>query len=173
MTPKKTLNSRASRDVRYTYNAQLVDKLLHIVLLSCQPSCRVRLVTLELTLKLLLQLVTADGKSVLSDNHKLAIESAKTQSTALLRNFYKSEEIFLDMFEHEYWDMSKGSLNVEWLCMDSAVLLPPTGTPMTGIDFTRRLPCGEVSVFWIFTRFSVNYLLTGVLCCLSPPNVSF
>lgn len=41
--------------------------------------------------------------------------------------------------------MTKGPLNVEWLCMDSAILLPPTGTPMTGIDFTKRLPCGEVS----------------------------
>ncbi|KAJ8936571.1 hypothetical protein NQ314_012267 [Rhamnusium bicolor] len=45
----------------------------------------------------------------------------------------------------KYCDMSKGSLNVEWLCMDSAILLPPTGTPMTGIDFAKRLPCGEVS----------------------------
>ena len=23
------------------------------------------------------------------------------------------------------------------------MLLPPTNTPLTGIDFTRRLPCGE------------------------------
>lgn len=43
--------------------------------------------------------------------------------------------------------MSKTSLNVEWLCMDSAILLPPTGTPLTGIAFTKRLPCGEVSHF--------------------------
>ena len=43
--------------------------------------------------------------------------------------------------------MSKGSLNVEWLCMDSAILLPPTGTPLTGIDFTKRLPCGEVRFY--------------------------
>ncbi|XP_044272607.1 protein CLEC16A homolog isoform X1 [Tribolium madens] len=144
LRPKKTYTSKtSSRDVRYTYNTYLVDKLLYIVLLSCQPSCRVRLVTLELALKLLVQLVMADGKSVLLESHKSTIESAKTQSTALLRNFYKSEEIFLDMFEHEYCDMSKTSLNVEWLCMDSAILLPPTGTPMTGIDFTKRLPCGE------------------------------
>ena len=27
--------------------------------------------------------------------------------------------------------------------MDAAMLLPATGTPMTGIDFTKRLPCGE------------------------------
>ena len=27
--------------------------------------------------------------------------------------------------------------------MDAAMLLPPAGTPLTGIDFTKRLPCGE------------------------------
>ncbi|KAL3272543.1 hypothetical protein HHI36_014016 [Cryptolaemus montrouzieri] len=146
LKPKKTLVSKSTndKDIKYSYNMQLVDKILHVVMLSCQPTCRVRLVTLELALKLLVQLVMCDGKCILLDSHKLTIEAAKSQSTALLRNFYKSEEIFLDMFEHEYCDMQKGLLNVEWLCMDSAVLLPPTGTPMTGIDFTKRLPCGEV-----------------------------
>jgi len=28
--------------------------------------------------------------------------------------------------------------------MDASILLPPTGTPLTGIDFNKRLPCGEV-----------------------------
>lgn len=63
--------------------------------------CRVRLATLEVSLKLLLQLVTCDGKNILLEPHRLVIESVKSQSMALLRNFYKSEEIFLDMFEHE------------------------------------------------------------------------
>ena len=27
--------------------------------------------------------------------------------------------------------------------MDASMLLPPTDTPLTGIEFTRRLPCGE------------------------------
>ncbi|VEN64498.1 unnamed protein product, partial [Callosobruchus maculatus] len=143
--PKKTFISKSStKDVRYTYNAYLVDKLLQIVLYSCQPSSRVRLVTLELALKLLMQIAMCDGKNILQENHRTTIDTAKQQSTALLRNFYKSEEIFLDMFEYEYCDMNKGTLNVEWLCMDSAILLPPTGTPMTGIDFVKRLPCGEV-----------------------------
>lgn len=62
----------------------------------------------------------------------------------VLRNFYKSEDIFLDLFEDEYNEMRKAQLNVEFLCMDSTILLPPTGTPLTGIGFTRRLPCGEV-----------------------------
>lgn len=96
------ISSKSTRnDIKYSYNTYLVEKLLHIVILSCQPSCRVRLVTLELALKLLVQLVMCDGQNVMNDVHKTNIESAKTQSTALLRNFYKSEEIFLDMFEHE------------------------------------------------------------------------
>ncbi|CAG9824726.1 unnamed protein product [Phaedon cochleariae] len=147
LKPKKSFISKSSslsKDVRYTYNTYLADKILQIIIFSCQPSCRVRLVTLELALKLFVQLAVCDGKNILLESHKSTIETAKTQSLALLRNFYKSEEIFLDMFEHEYCDMSKGSLNVEWLCMDSAILLPPTGTPMTGIDFIKRLPCGEV-----------------------------
>lgn len=58
----------------------------------------------------------------------------------------QSEDIFLDMFEDEYSEIKKRPLNVEWLMMDSNILLPPTGTPMTGIEFTKRLPCGEVRV---------------------------
>lgn len=53
------------------------------------------------------------------------------------------------MFEDEYEEMKKRPLNVEWLMMDSNVLLPPTGTPMTGIEFTRRLPCGEVNTIYL------------------------
>lgn len=102
LRPKKSLVAKTSHtDIKYSYNTHLVDKILNIILMSCQPTCRVRLVTLELAIKLLLQLVMCDGKSILNDVHKTAIEAAKNLSTALLRNFYKSEEIFLDMFEHE------------------------------------------------------------------------
>lgn len=102
LRPKKSLVlSSSSKDIKYSYSNSLVDKILNIVILSCQPSCRVRLVTLELALKLLVQLVMCDGKNILTEAHRTLIETAKMQSTALLRNFYKSEEIFLDMFEHE------------------------------------------------------------------------
>jgi hypothetical protein len=70
----------------------------------------------------------------------------------------QSEEIFLDMFEDEYSEMQKRPLNVEWLMMDSNILLPPTGTPMTGIEFSKRLPCGEVS-------------LACIEICVSPHDV--
>lgn len=50
---------------------------------------KVRLVTLDLAIKLLVQLVMSEGQSLLQDGHLAAIESAKEQSTSLLRNFYK------------------------------------------------------------------------------------
>ena len=34
-------------------------------------------------------------------------------------------------------------MKIPYLMMDASMLLPPTDTPLTGIDFTRRLPCGE------------------------------
>jgi protein CLEC16A len=82
--------------------------------------------------------------SQIQEIHKNSLLQARSQSMTVLKNFYKSEDIFLDLFEDEYNEMVKSKLNVEFLCMDSAILLPPTGTPLTGIAFNKRLPCGEV-----------------------------
>ncbi|XP_033103779.1 protein CLEC16A-like, partial [Anneissia japonica] len=71
-------------------------------------------------------------------------QGAKEESNLMLRNFYKGDELFLDMFEDEYQSMKSRPLNVEYLTMDSSLLLPPTATPMTGIDFIKRLPSGEL-----------------------------
>ena len=48
------------------------------------------------------------------------------------------------MFENEWNDMNKKRMNLGHICMDANILLEPTGTPLTGIDFNKRLPCGEV-----------------------------
>ncbi|XP_031832894.1 C-type lectin domain containing ema isoform X4 [Nomia melanderi] len=163
---RKTLDpilSNSQNSTTSLYNEILMDRLIHIITLSCQTNAKVRLVTLELAIKLLTQLVMSDGQTVLKDSHLAAIEAAKEQSTSLLKNFYKSEDIFLDMFEDEYSEIQKRPLNVEWLMMDSNVLLPPTGTPMTGIEFTKRLPCGEVErarrairVFFLIRELSLT-----------------
>lgn len=148
------------------YNIILIEKLLQIITHSSQPSCRIRLVTIELTLKLLSQIIGVGTSNInINELHKHAIMSARNQSMTVLRNFYKSEDIFLDLFEDEYNEMVKTNLNVEFLCNDSTILLPPTGTPLTGIGFTRRLPCGEVEkarrairVFFLLRRMcqSIN-----------------
>ncbi|XP_026678930.1 protein CLEC16A-like [Diaphorina citri] len=128
-----------------SYNSSLVDKLIDIVTLSCQPGCRVRLVTLEVTILLLKKLVVRDQTSILSDAHLAAIVNAKEESTSLLRNFYKSEDIFLDMFQFEYDQIQKKPLNVEYLMMDSKMLLPPAGTPLTGNNPLTALTGNEIT----------------------------
>ncbi|XP_048507003.1 protein CLEC16A homolog isoform X2 [Athalia rosae] len=168
------------------YNQTLVDRLIQIVTLSCQTNTKVRLVTLDLAIKLLIQLVMSGSQSLLQDRHLAAIETAREQSTSLLRNFYKSEDIFLDMFEDEYSEIQKKPLNVEWLMMDSNILLPPTGTPMTGIEFSKRLPCGEVErarrairVFFLIRELSLTLSaepethlpLTNLAACVQVNNV--
>ena len=52
-------------------------------------------------------------------------------------------------------------MKIPYLMMDASMLLPPTDTPLTGIDFTRRLPCGEnekamnaMRVFFAIRRLS-------------------
>ena len=57
--------------------------------------------TLELSIRLLTQLVMKNGQSYLHDAHLAAIEGAKEESTCLLRNFYKvniflSSQLYMD-----------------------------------------------------------------------------
>lgn len=131
-------------ETKHWYNIALVERLIHIVHLSCKYGSKVRLATLEMSIMLLKQLALKGTTSFLQDCHLAALEQACEESTVLLRNFYKSEEIFLDMFEDEYQEMQKKPLNVEYLMMDANLLLPPMGTPMSGVEFHKRLPCGEV-----------------------------
>ena len=97
-----------------------------------------------------------------------SIEQAKDESALILRNFFKNEDetIFLDIFEEEYNDMKKRSLNVEYLMMDANLLLPPnqlTSLMMNGIDLTRRVPCAQdertryaVRVFFLIRDLSLT-----------------
>ncbi|XP_030067259.1 protein CLEC16A isoform X3 [Microcaecilia unicolor] len=129
---------------RVSYNHVLSERLISIMNQAAQPDGKVRLATLELDCLLLKQLVLASSGCIIKDVHLACLEGAREESVHLLRCFYKGEEIFLDMFEDEYRSMTSKPLNVEYLMMDASILLPPTGTPLTGIDFVKRLPCGDV-----------------------------
>lgn len=163
------------------YNTQLVDKMLETITHSCQYNSKVRVATLEMTLLVLKQCTgmtarsnssnrrgsggqtSATCHSSLRDHHLATLEGAREEATLMLRNFYKSEEIFLDMFEDEWHEMHRKPLNVEYLLQDASILLPPAGTPLTGIEFSKRLPCGEVErarramrVFFLVRQMSLE-----------------
>ncbi|KAM9457968.1 protein CLEC16A isoform 2-T2 [Clarias gariepinus] len=129
---------------RSSYSHVLVERLIRVMNHAALPDGRVRLATLELSCLLLKQSVLSGPRCIVKDVHLACLEGAREESLHLLRRFYKGEEIFLDMFEDEYRSMTSKPLNVEYLMMDASILLPPTGTPLTGIDFVKRLPCGDV-----------------------------
>ncbi|XP_048847221.1 protein CLEC16A isoform X5 [Brienomyrus brachyistius] len=129
---------------RSCYSQVLVERLIMVMSQAAQPDGKVRLATLELTCLLLKRSVVSMSSCIMKDVHLACLEGAKEESLHLLRRFYKGEEMFLDMFEDEYRSMTSKPLNVEYLMMDASILLPPTGTPLTGIDFVKRLPCGDV-----------------------------
>ncbi|XP_077395610.1 protein CLEC16A isoform X2 [Festucalex cinctus] len=129
---------------RSSYSLVLAERLIRVMSQAAQPDGRVRLATLELSCLLLKQSVLSGSPCLIKDVHLACLEGAREESLHLLRRFYKGEEIFLDMFEDEYRSMTSKPLNVEYLMMDASILLPPTGTPLTGIDFVKRLPCGDV-----------------------------
>ncbi|KAF5891478.1 protein CLEC16A isoform X2, partial [Clarias magur] len=129
---------------RSSYSHVLVERLIRVMNHAALPDGRVRLATLELSCLLLKQSVLSGSRCIVKDVHLACVEGAREESLHLLRRFYKGEEIFLDMFEDEYRSMTSKPLNVEYLMMDASILLPPTGTPLTGIDFVKRLPCGDV-----------------------------
>ncbi|XP_064448623.1 protein CLEC16A isoform X12 [Mirounga angustirostris] len=127
-----------------TYNHLLAERLIRIMNNAAQPDGKIRLATLELSCLLLKQQVVTSMGCIIKDVHLACLEGAREESVHLARHFYKGEEIFLDMFEDEYRSMTMKPMNVEYLMMDASILLPPTGTPLTGIDFVKRLPCGDV-----------------------------
>ncbi|XP_045930512.1 protein CLEC16A isoform X2 [Micropterus dolomieu] len=127
-----------------SYSLVLVERLIRVMSQAAQPDGKVRLATMELSCLLLKQSVLSGSHCIIKDIHLACLEGAREESLHLLRRFYKGEEIFLDMFEDEYRSMTSKPLNVEYLMMDASILLPPTGTPLTGIDFVKRLPCGDV-----------------------------
>ncbi|XP_045675392.1 protein CLEC16A isoform X5 [Phyllostomus hastatus] len=126
------------------YNHLLAERLIRIMNNAAQPDGKIRLATLELSCLLLKQQVVTSVGCIIKDVHLACLEGAREESVHLVRHFYKGEEIFLDMFEDEYRSMTMKPMNVEYLMMDASILLPPTGTPLTGIDFVKRLPCGDV-----------------------------
>ncbi|XP_051819106.1 protein CLEC16A isoform X3 [Antechinus flavipes] len=146
-----------------SYNHLLAERLIRIMNYAAQPDGKIRLATLELSCLLLKQQVMTNNGSIIKDVHLACLEGAREESVHLVRHFYKGEEIFLDMFEDEYRSMTIKPMNVEYLMMDASILLPPTGTPLTGIDFVKRLPCGDVErtrrairVFFMYRSLSLQ-----------------
>jgi hypothetical protein len=48
------------------------------------------------------------------------------------------------MFEDEYRQMQINPIRIDHLLKDSCMLFQPTTTPLSGVEFTKRLPSGDI-----------------------------
>lgn len=125
------------------YSDELMEHLISVLEQGARDGSKVRLVTLEMAITVLKLLAVKDKRSRLKDFHLAMIENVREASTFQLRNFYRADEVFLEMFECEYHQVMNKPINVQYVMMDASLLLPPTSTPLTGIEFNKRLPCGK------------------------------
>jgi protein CLEC16A len=159
---KVKLNSEPSNSS--SYHDALMSKLIGVVSKAVESDFKVRLVTLELAIKLIKSLAETNGQSYTNDFHLACIEQAREQSAFLLRRQYKTEEMFLDMFEHEYQSLNaQQTVSFEFLLRDWSILLTPTSTPLSGIEFSRRFPCGDteklkqtIRIFFLLRDLCIN-----------------
>ncbi|CAF1067720.1 unnamed protein product [Didymodactylos carnosus] len=151
------------------YNSIIMDQLCEILKLSTMPDSKIRLVTLDLTIKILKNFVYDEQKctSSLSDHHLACVEQAHEQATEDLRRHYKHQEMFLDLFEDEYRQIQINPIRLEYVLKDACMLLPPTTTPLSGIEFTKRLPSGDIErarrsirIFFLLRSLSLDLSLT-------------
>ncbi|UJR31412.1 hypothetical protein I4U23_018905 [Adineta vaga] len=151
------------------YNTILVDALCKILLSFVTPDSNIRLVTLSLAINLLKRLVynEEDKISYISDHHLARIEQAHEQITQDLRRHYREQEMFLDMFEDEYRQMQLNPIRLEYLLKDACMLYPATTTPLSGVEFIKRLPSGDIErarkairAFFLIRTLSLELRLT-------------
>jgi protein CLEC16A len=122
------------------FTRQLIGKLLSLLVRSNQY----RLVTLQMTLVMLKELVfSPDSPPRLALDQLATLEQAYDTVTATLRDRLGGVlgDIFLELFDAEV--RAYRQVNFEFLIKDAALLLPVSGTPMSRLDLSRRLPSGE------------------------------
>ncbi|CAF3259162.1 unnamed protein product [Rotaria sp. Silwood2] len=148
-----------------SYNTILVDQLCEILLLSVAQDSKIRLVILNLATDLLKKLVYNEEEKIsyLSDHHLARIEQVHEQSTQELRRHYRQLDTFLDMFEDEYRQMQLNPIRLEYLLKDACMLYPPTATPLSRVEFIKRLPSNEmerarrsIRVFFLIRTLSLE-----------------
>jgi protein CLEC16A len=86
--------------------------------------------------------------------------------------------MFLDMFEDEYRQMQMNPVRLEYLLKDACMLCQPTTTPLSGVEFIKRLPSGDIErarrVRMSVMECKVSFCsVSGDSSVLSTPNTIF
>ena len=104
--PSKVADSIKTRinngEISPMYSDILMDCSIKILEKSVEPDYKVRLATLELATRVINSIACEASKSSISEIHMARINQVSEQSALMLKESFRSEEMFLDIFEHEY-----------------------------------------------------------------------
>eukprot|EP01132_Coremiostelium_polycephalum_P003787 gene3787-4712_t len=122
------------------FTRKLINKLFFVLINSNQ----FRLITLQMTLLLLKELVySPESPSKMTENQLALLEQAYNTVANNLKEYLTGNlsAIFLELFEEEL--RSYKQIYFESLVKDVALILPIPITPTPGLSLPRRLPSGE------------------------------
>ena len=103
-----------------------------------------RLLTLEILIHLY-SLLRNKYTFQLSDYQIARLESIKEASISQLRLCYSGphDTMFADTLDLEYTDVLVNKIKLLRVLNDPSILLPPCPTALSGLELSKRLPCGE------------------------------
>ncbi|KAH7731494.1 hypothetical protein AAVH_00392 [Aphelenchoides avenae] len=125
-------------------DTHLLEQLMHILQSCIVQDTSTRATTVELcsiVLRRLLLAMDVDESShcttteTISRIHKELVNRLKQPVTA--------EDMFLEMFEEEYYHLTRNEIKMEHVSTEPGLYLPPSNTPISGLPLTHRLPCGN------------------------------
>ena len=122
----------------------LIDIILNSIENIFNPDNCSRLTTLELLIHLYSLLRKQFGFH-LSDHQVARLESIKEASIFQLRLCYSGPQdtMFADALDLEFTDVLANNVKLLRVLNDPSILLPPCPTPLSGVELSKRLPCGE------------------------------
>ncbi|MFH4974493.1 hypothetical protein AB6A40_001202 [Gnathostoma spinigerum] len=143
------------------FDQNLFNSLLSVLQLSSQRDTTVRVVTVELCCMVLRWLLlAAKDESVLHPRALQQAEDAQSALISFLSSVIYTEELFLEMFEDEYYQFERENFHLAAISCDSSLLLPPTNTPLSGVAITKRLTSGSeerirrvIQLYFHFRKF--------------------
>ncbi|EJD74676.1 hypothetical protein LOAG_18040 [Loa loa] len=118
--------------------------LLDIITRSAEKDAFIRTITVELCCIVLRQLLLVMDASVDAQVEcERRAEKVIANLVSLLTPYVYSEELFLEMFEDEFYNFERNKIQIGSISTDPSLLLPPLNTPLNGVSLNKRLPCGN------------------------------
>uniref|UniRef100_A0A0R3RPE1 FPL domain-containing protein n=1 Tax=Elaeophora elaphi TaxID=1147741 RepID=A0A0R3RPE1_9BILA len=151
-------------DVVSPSDHNFLNGLLDIIDRCAEAGAFIRTITVELCCIVLRQLLLVMDASIDAQVEcERRTEKVIASLVSMLTPSVYSEELFLEMFEDEFYNFERNRIQIRSVSTDSSLLLPPPSTPLNGVLLNKRLPCGNeertrknIQLFFHLRRFALD-----------------